>query len=277
MKGFKLGFLFHKKVGTDSQNGSSDKASPTGETGGTNDIAGDLPQSGAVSSLGGSKARASSGNQTRAESNKTRDSKTLSRTSTSSNIASPTDLKGTTEHMKEAFKKLITYDKIIKIAPPGSEGPGPWDSGYDVSPIPQRKLNIAETEVGKTAVHVMTIGRPFKNDETGEEQRRIQLFEHFITIHDIDEICKKLPVAPEEALMVVDPILRAPETPHKMTDKIMTKPAAIRSLSAAQISLLPLFGNWLNPSLCLESDVKASTTIIFLCGHCPDHVCVKLF
>ncbi|ORY35259.1 hypothetical protein BCR33DRAFT_722594 [Rhizoclosmatium globosum] len=76
--------------------------------------------------------------------------------------------------------------------------------------------------------------------------------------------------------MVVDPILRSPETPHKMTDKIMTKPAAIRSLSVAQISLLPLFGNWLNPSLCLESDVKASTTSIYLCGHCPDHVCDAL-
>ncbi|KAJ3280060.1 hypothetical protein HDU79_012032, partial [Rhizoclosmatium sp. JEL0117] len=288
MKGFKLGSLFNKKVGNNSQNASSDKGSPTGETGGTNASVGALPQSGSVSSLDGPKAGASSGapgNRTRVESNKTFDSadgkggasapktssKTSSRASSHSNIASPTDVKGTTEHMKEVFKKLVTYDKIIKIAPPGTEGPGPWENGYDVSPIPQRKLNLAETEAGKTAVHVMTIGRPFKNDETGEEQRRIKLYEHFITIHDIDEICKKLPTAPEEALMVVDPILRSPETPHKMTDKIMTKPAAIRSLSVAQISLLPLFGNWLNPSLCLESDVKASTTSIYLCGHCPDH------
>ncbi|ORY35258.1 hypothetical protein BCR33DRAFT_506054 [Rhizoclosmatium globosum] len=133
MKGFKLGSLFNKKVGNNSQNASSDKVSPTGETGGTNASVGALPQSGSVSSLDGPKAGASSGapgNRTRVESNKTLDSadgkggasapktssKTSSRTSSHSNIASPTDVKGTTEHMKEVFKKLVTYDKIIKIA-----------------------------------------------------------------------------------------------------------------------------------------------------------------
>ncbi|KAI8610989.1 hypothetical protein BC830DRAFT_1143248 [Chytriomyces sp. MP71] len=172
--------------------------------------------------------------------------------------------------LKEVFKKLVTYDRIIKITAPSVEGPGPWSDAPETSPVPQRKLNIVEND--HRPVHVMTIGRPHLNPTTNEEERRIKLYEHTIHIQNIKEVVEKLHTVPEEALIHVDQILKYPQSKSKLTDKIMTKSAAIRSLSMAQISLLPLFGNWLNPVLCPEKEVNACSQTIFLCGHCPDHV-----
>ncbi|KAJ3244869.1 hypothetical protein HDU78_010347 [Chytriomyces hyalinus] len=200
-----------------------------------------------------------------------RSSRATSATSSKTSLTSPDKAeKSSAQQLKDVFKKLVTYDRIIKITPPSVEGPGPWSDECDTSPVPSRKLDL-ENSPDHVPVHVMTIGRPFLNPETNEEERRIKLYEHTICINNIKEVADKLSTAPEEALLHVDYILKYPQSKSKLTDKIMTKQAAIRSLSIAQISLLPLFGNWLNPILCPESEVKACSTNIFLCGHCPDH------
>ncbi|KAJ3247707.1 hypothetical protein HDU78_003513 [Chytriomyces hyalinus] len=199
-------------------------------------------------------------------------SKNTSTNSSKASLTASTDKtdKTSAQQLKDVFKKLVTYDRIIKITPPSVEGPGPWSDSFDTSPVPVRRVDV-ETGSDHVPVHVMTIGRPFINPETNEEERRIKLYEHTICINDIKDVAGKLNTAPEEALIHVDHILKYPQSKSKLTDKVMTKQAAIRSLSIAQISLLPLFGNWLNPILCPESDVKACSTNIFLCGHCPDH------
>ncbi|KAI9343228.1 hypothetical protein BDR26DRAFT_858752 [Obelidium mucronatum] len=196
--------------------------------------------------------------------------KSMSRMSLAQSIS---DLKQTAEHLKDAFIKLVNYDKVIKIAPPGSPGTeknGPWSDSFITSPIPQWKLN-PETMADKTSLHVMTVGRPFIDPETGDELRRVKVYEHHIVIPNVDEIAKKLVSDPADALMIVDSILRSPYTKCKLTDKMLTKQSAIAALSMAQINLLPLFGVWLNGLLCPELDVKASTTTVYLCGHCTEN------
>ncbi|KAJ3240854.1 hypothetical protein HDU81_002707 [Chytriomyces hyalinus] len=197
-------------------------------------------------------------------------SKNTSTNSSKTSLMTDKSDKTSAQQLKDVFKKLVTYDRIIKITPPSIEGPGPWSDSFDSSPVTVRRVDV-ETGPDHVPVHVMTIGRPFINPETNEEERRIKLYEHSICINDIKDVASKLNTAPEEALIHVDHILKYPQSKSKLTDKVMTKQAAIRSLSIAQISLLPLFGNWLNPILCPESDVKACSTNIFLCGHCPDH------
>ncbi|KAJ3065439.1 hypothetical protein HDU99_004164, partial [Rhizoclosmatium hyalinum] len=180
------------------------------------------------------------------------------------------DLKQTADHLKEVFIKLVTYDKVIKIAPPGNEGDGPWNDPFEISPIPKWQLN-PDAIASKTSVHVMTIGRPQYDPESGEEQRRVQVYEHYIDIPNMEEIAKDLIHNPAEGLLVVAPILRFPNSACKLSDKILTKQAAISALTMAQISLLPLFGSWLNPLL-YQEDVIASTTTVYLCGHCTENV-----
>ncbi|KAJ3009705.1 UNVERIFIED_CONTAM: hypothetical protein HDU68_002541, partial [Siphonaria sp. JEL0065] len=184
--------------------------------------------------------------------------KSLSRLSLAQSIS---DLKQTAEHLKSAFVKLVNYDKVIRIAAPGvagSEHEGPWSDSFTPSPIPPWKLN-PETMTDKTSLHVMTVGRPYIDPDTGEELRRVKVYEHHIAIPNVDEIAKRLVTDPADALTIVDSILRSPYTKCKLTDKMLTKQSAIAALSMAQINLLPLFGVWLNSLLCPETDVKAST------------------
>ncbi|KAI9343229.1 hypothetical protein BDR26DRAFT_1006467 [Obelidium mucronatum] len=180
----------------------------------------------------------------------------------------------------ERFKKTVpSQEHIIKISAGGLEGSGPWDDDFDPTPCPKWQLDLDILLEGKTCVHVVTFGKPGIDIETGQECRRIKIYEHMLEIAnaDLERIASALVLmrnSSEESLadalrLVVDPILRSPESPFKLTDKILTKSAAISSLGLAQLDLAPVFGTWLNPLLCLEADVKASSANVFVCTHNP--------
>ncbi|KAJ3063828.1 hypothetical protein HDU98_000393, partial [Podochytrium sp. JEL0797] len=101
---------------------------------------------------------------------------------TGSGRASPTSSAGSSrfDMIKGAIKKLVSSDRVINLAPAGDEGRGPWDDNETTSsPIPLWQLNPDALADKVSTVHVMTVGRPdFANN--GEEQRRIQIFEHQI-------------------------------------------------------------------------------------------------
>ncbi|ORY35252.1 hypothetical protein BCR33DRAFT_855723 [Rhizoclosmatium globosum] len=131
---------------------------------------------------------------------------------------------------------------------------------------------VHDTGNNTTTIHVMTIGKPVPNLETNEEERRIKIYEHTVPIpENLSDISVTLSSNPTEALRLIDPLLRHPQTVSKITDKILTRKAAISALASAQIGLLPLFGNWVNSLLCNEVQVLASSTNIYLCGYCPEN------
>ncbi|ORY35256.1 hypothetical protein BCR33DRAFT_855726 [Rhizoclosmatium globosum] len=169
-----------------------------------------------------------------------------------------------------AFKRLIKYDHVLKIADASViEGNGPWNDSVETSPIPTWQLDVATLDE-KAVVHVMTIGKATVDLDTQEEFRRIKIYEHHIDMPNVEALSKTLVSEPTEALMVIHPILSSPESQYKLSDRILSKADAIEALSLAQISLIPLFGTWLNGLLCPELDVKASSTRIYLCGYSPD-------
>ncbi|KAJ3020082.1 UNVERIFIED_CONTAM: hypothetical protein HDU68_010358 [Siphonaria sp. JEL0065] len=181
------------------------------------------------------------------------------------------EFKQTADQLKEAFIKLVGHDKAINISPPGGEGPGPWDEPTSISPIPPWKLN-PDTMSDKTTVHVITIGRAFLDPDSNEELRRVKIYEHYVPIpSDLENVNLKLQSDPAQALLLTNAILKSPISKYKLSDKMLTRSAAVKALSIVQTSLIPMFGSWLNSLLCPELDVKAANPTIYVCEHCPEH------
>ncbi|KAJ3119694.1 hypothetical protein HK100_000193 [Physocladia obscura] len=185
------------------------------------------------------------------------------------------DFRSAAGTLKNTFKRFISLDRKIRISEPGdSESAGPWSDSSETATIPAWKMSQVILNENICTVHVMTVGGPVISlDMSGEEHRRVRIYEHYIQqCENLSEIGKKLVKMPEEILSAADSVLRNPFSEYKLTDRLLSRNAAVSALSTAQIGLIPLFGNWLNPLICTTLDVVVSfTSTIYLCGHSPEN------
>lgn len=167
---------------------------------------------------------------------------------------------------------LFQKQFFFQIALPGNEAAeGPWSDASAASPVPQRKINLKHESAPK--VHIMTVGKPTKN---AEETRRLKIYEHEISINewDLPIIEKEMRGTPEKALMTIDKLLKSPKSDLKIVDKVLSSANAIKALTGAQLSLVPLHGGWLNPSVASENPahpIEPATDVIYVVEHCQIH------
>jgi hypothetical protein len=155
-------------------------------------------------------------------------------------------------------------DIVLKVSGPGDikNHDGPWSDPTSTSPILSRK---PPTE--KQRAHVITVGKQFLKD--GQALRRVKVYEHEFTTSSWDppRIHNLLNNHPQQALLLSNAILRIPNAGEKILDELMEKEAAIKGLSGAQATLVPLFGSWLNISGLENGELMAASDTIYIVTH----------
>lgn len=156
----------------------------------------------------------------------------------------------------------------LQISSAITHGSGPWNDASSVSPILARKF---ENNSQAQKIHVVTVGKPFH--ENSEEVRRIKICEHqtMMNAFDFPFVDVELRDNPVSALAAVEPFLRNPYTERKLVDKIMSRATAVKALTAAQNTLVPMYGEWVNSTMVEEKGIAASSDTVYLVEFCLKH------
>ena len=187
-------------------------------------------------------------------------------------LTKPLSIKSVSSHTSSLGGSVKMFMKSkgdggITICPPGAHGQGPWNDSSEVSPILARKFENNQAQ----KIHVITIGKPF--NENNEDVRRIKIYEHqrVLNAFDFPFLEVELREHPKKALAAAEDFMKAPNSERKMVDKAMSRSTAVKALTAAQNTLNPMYGGWLNPVMTEETGITASSDTVFVLEYCVKH------